>query len=129
MTKNVKKILVVEDEISLKNILSDKLKKEGFKVFSANNGEDGLSMAISKQPDLVLLDIVMPKMDGLTMLKNLRSNEKCKNIGVIILSNLSDNENAMIASQSGASDYMIKTNWSLENVVNKIREYFAKHPE
>ncbi|MDH3353416.1 MAG: response regulator [Nanoarchaeota archaeon] len=127
--KTEKKILIVEDEISLKKALVDKLTREGFEVLEASNGEEGLQIALEEVPDLILLDIVMPKMDGITMFKHLRANKKGRYIGVIILSNLADNERSIAAMGIGAHDYLIKTNWSLRDVLKKIRKYFAEHPE
>jgi len=87
---NKKKILIVEDEEPLKLTLKKKFKNEGFSVLEATNGEDGLKLTQEKKPDLILLDIVMPVMDGMTMLKKLRKQDFGKEMPVILLTNLAD---------------------------------------
>lgn len=123
-----KKILIIEeieDDASLRAVIHDKLSREGFGVIEAKDGEEGLALALSEKPDLILLDIVMPKMDGVTMLKKLReANEWGKNIPVILLTNLSaDNEkmNQMITDYEPAY-YLVKSNWSLHDLIEKIKE-------
>ena len=118
-----KKILIVEDETALLNILYNKLTREGFEVLSANNGEEGLEMAIKNRPDLILLDIVMPVMDGITMLKKLRTeSEWGKDVKVIMLTNLSDSEKVAEAVLYGFHSYLVKSDWKIEDVVKKVRE-------
>ena len=119
--ENKKKILIVEDETSLRNALSDKLRLEGFIVLEAKNGEEGLDVALRDHPDLILLDIIMPKMDGLTMLKKLREDVWGKNTKVILLTNLSDNEKVSEALLQGSYDYLVKSDWKIGDVVAKIR--------
>ncbi len=115
-------ILIVDDEISLLNALRDKLTHENFVTLEAKNGEEGLALALSAHPDLILLDIVMPKMDGMTMLKKLREDAWGKNVKVIMLSNLSDMKNVVDAIQQESYDYLVKSDWKLEDVVTKVRE-------
>ena len=119
--ENKKKILVVEDEMSLRNALRDKLGLEGFIVLEAKNGEEGLDVALRDHPDLILLDIIMPKMDGLTMLKKLREDVRGKNTKVILLTNLSDNEKVSEALLQGSYDYLVKSDWKIGDVVAKVR--------
>ncbi|MFA6215433.1 MAG: response regulator [Patescibacteria group bacterium] len=121
--KKAKKILVVEDEPTLVKAIETKLVKLGFEVVTAANGEEGLRQARSENPDLILLDIIMPVMDGLTMLKELR---KTSDVPVIILSNLSSDEKLSEALRSGSHDYLIKTNYSLEEVAEKINKVLAE---
>ncbi len=116
------KILVVEDEPALIGVLDDKLTREGFSVIRAMDGEVGLKMVSDEKPDLILLDIIMPKMDGITMLKKLRESEDGKNIPVIILTNLSDSEKNTEMTEKGVLDFLIKTNWKLDDVVKKIKQ-------
>lgn len=115
----MKKILVVEDEKPLSIALTNKLKKEGFEVAVASNGEEGLSKFNQFKPDLILLDIVMPVMDGLTMLEKLR---KTSDIPVIILTNLSSPDKIYSAIKSGSFDYLTKSNYSLKDVVEMINK-------
>jgi len=119
--ENKKKILIVEDETSLRNALRDKLMLEGFITLEAKNGEEGLDVALRDHPDLILLDIIMPKMDGLTMLKKLREDVWGKNTKVILLTNLNDNEKVSEALLQGSYDYLVKSDWKIEDVVTKIR--------
>lgn len=117
-----KKILIVEDDHPLRNAIKDKLSKEDFEILEAKNGTDGLATALEQQPDLILLDIIMPKMDGMTMLKKLRADDKGKNIPVIILTNLSDDKKVAESTEGGAYDYLIKSDWKIEDVVAKVKE-------
>ncbi|OGH71913.1 MAG: hypothetical protein A3G00_00140 [Candidatus Magasanikbacteria bacterium RIFCSPLOWO2_12_FULL_43_12] len=120
--ENKKTILVVEDEISLLNALCDKLTRENFAVLEAKNGEEGLEVALREHPDLILLDIIMPVMDGITMLKKLREDAWGKNAKVIILTNLSDNEKVAEALEQKSQEYLVKSDWKIEDVVAKVRE-------
>lgn len=117
-----KKILIVEDEESLLKLLSESFIENGIDVLGAVDGEQGLKMALEEHPDLILLDIILPKMDGITMLKKLREDERGKDVKVIILSNLSDSERVEEAMQKGVYDYLIKSNWNLADVINKVKE-------
>jgi DNA-binding response OmpR family regulator len=117
-----KKILIVEDESSLRNILSEKLKIEGFDVSEAKNGEEGLTVAFEKKPDIILLDVIMPKMDGVTMLEKLREDKWGKKVPVIILTNLSSGTENTKAIEKKVSSFLVKTDWRLEDVVRKIKE-------
>ncbi|OGI26051.1 MAG: hypothetical protein A3J76_05605 [Candidatus Moranbacteria bacterium RBG_13_45_13] len=120
--ENKKTILIVEDEISMLNALRDKFTREGFEVLEAKNGEEGLEIALRDHPDLILLDIVMPKMDGMTMLKRIRADAWGKDVKVIILTNLSDNEKTAAALAQGSYDYLVKSDWKIEDVVAKVKE-------
>lgn len=115
------KILVVEDEAPISEVLSDRLKNEGFDVAVADDGEKGLKMAIDFKPDLILLDILMPNKGGLSMLEALRATEEGKNIPVMMLTNLSGSEDMNKALELGAFDYMVKSDWDISYVVNSIR--------
>lgn len=117
-----KKILIVEDEPPLRNALRDKLSRENFAVLEAKNGEEGLEIALRERPDLILLDIIMPVMDGITMLKKLRGDDWGKNAKVIMLTNLSDDESLANAIAQGSHEYLVKSDWKIEDVVAKIRE-------
>ena len=123
--ENKKTILIVEDEVSLLNALRDKLTHEGFSALEAKNGEEGLEVALREHPDLILLDIIMPKMDGMTMLRKLRNeNEWGKSIPVIILTNLTSADEARNRdiTELEPSYYLVKADWKLEDVVSKIKE-------
>lgn len=115
-------ILVVEDEPSLANALREKFVREGFTVTVAFNGEEGLATALRDKPDMILLDIVMPVMDGLTMLTELRKDPWGKDARVIMLTNLSDALRVSDAVDHGVYDYLVKSDWKLEDLVAKVRE-------
>lgn len=115
-----KTILIVEDEQMLLRALTDKLTHTGFNVLQAVNGQEGLEAAKGQHPDLILLDIVMPVMDGLTMLEKMLSDENAKKIPVIILTNLAGTDTILKAKELGNYSYLIKTDWTLDEVVKKI---------
>lgn len=121
-----KKILIVEDDTSLRNALSEKLSYEGFSAFEAENGIVGFEVALRERPDLILLDVIMPKMDGLTMLSKLREDSWGKNAQVIMLTNVSDGESVLKSLNQAAFDYLIKSDWKLEDIVRKIRDRLEK---
>ena len=121
MTITEKKILIVEDEPDLLGILADKFTKEGFKVTTARDGEEGLTAVASDKPDVILLDIIMPRLDGMSMLKKMRVEPANKDIPVIILTNLADSDVVVNSLEHGVFDYLIKTDWQLTEVVNKVK--------
>jgi len=118
----MKKILFIEDEFSLQKTLGEFLRKNGYEVVSALDGETGLRVAKEKLPDLILLDLILPRKHGLDVLKELKSNKKTKDIPVIILTNLESLEDVQKAIELGATTYLVKANYSLEEVVEKIKE-------
>ena len=114
-----KKILIVEDSKSYLLVLSQALEKEGFTVFSAEDGEKGLALAEKENPDLVLLDITMPKMDGITMSKKLK--EAGIQAPIIFLTNMSDLKHISDATET-ATDYIIKADINMEGIVARVKE-------
>jgi len=128
MTKNTekKKILIAEDEESMLQALTDSFKSANFDVFGARNGEEGLKIALKEHPDIILIDILMPLMDGIAMLKKIRADNWGKNVPAIILTNLSDMEKIAEAVENNICDYLIKTDCSLENIVKKVKKLI--HP-
>jgi len=119
------KILVIEDEASLQKSLLEFLKEEKFEVVGASDGEMGLVMAKKEKPDLVLLDIILPKKDGYDVLRELKQDESLKKIPVILLTNLESPEDIQRAFELGATTYLVKSNYKLEDVVKKIKETLA----
>jgi len=115
------KVLIVEDEEILLTALSEELKQEGFQVVGAKDGIEGVEKAQSEKPDLVLLDLVMPRLDGIGALKQMKDNPEIKDIPVVILTNLSDYDKISDALSLGAMDYLVKANYRLEELVNKIK--------
>jgi DNA-binding response OmpR family regulator len=117
-----KKILIVEDEAPMRRAVKDKFSREGFTVFEARNGKEGLDAALKEHPDLILLDVLMPIMDGLEMLQHVRADEWGKNVPIVLLTNFSDIDKIAKALEDGASDFLVKSEWKLEDVVLKVKE-------
>lgn len=125
MENNNKKILVVEDDAFVMDIYRTKLTREGFAVAEAKNGVEAVKYLEKNMPDLMLLDIVMPYMDGLAVLEKMNENEKWKNIPVILLTNLSQKEEVERCLRLGAKDYLIKSHFTPAEVVEKIRTHLT----
>jgi CheY-like chemotaxis protein len=121
-SENKKTILVVDDDENLRLVLTDKLKSEGFNVLDAKNGEEGLQKALEMQPDLILLDILMPIMSGWEMFAKLRKNEHGQKSKVIMLTVIEDIESIARAMQDENSGYLIKTEQSPESIVEKVKD-------
>ena len=119
-----KTILIVEDEVPLSRALEKKLQQEGFNVLTAANGEEGLKTSLAEIPDLILLDIVMPVMDGVTMLDKLKKDPEGRRIPVIMLTNLTSSEKLSESQDNGVFGYLIKADWSLDDVLKKINQVF-----
>ncbi len=120
-----KNILLIEDDVFLANIYKTKFEMEGFKVTVAENGEAGLEAARTKAPDLILLDILLPKMDGFTVLKKIKEDEKIARVPVILLTNLGQKDDVDKGLQLGASDYLIKAHFKPSETVAKVRKILA----
>lgn len=118
-----KKILIVEDEEELLEMYKTKLSSCGYEVFVANNGDLGYLMAENNIPDLILLDIIMPKVDGYSMLRKLKKSKITDKIPVIIFSNLSQKEEIEKGFKLGARDFIIKTNITPSQLAEKVKEY------
>jgi len=115
------KILFVEDEPNLQKAISEVLVQEGYKVFGAADGEEGLAMAKKEEPNLILLDLILPKKDGFEVLKELKADEKLKNIPVIVLTNLEGVGDVEKALELGATTYLVKANYDLEDVLKTVK--------
>jgi DNA-binding response OmpR family regulator len=120
--ENQKHVLIVEDDEFLANIYKKKFEVEGFKVSSSNNGEKGLEDAKKKIPDIILLDILMPKLDGFAVLTELKKNSQTKDIPVILLTNLGQKDDVEKGIEMGAVDYLIKVHFKPSEVVEKVRK-------
>lgn len=121
-----KKILLIEDDENLIRSFNDFISKEGFEFKNAVNGEEGINLAKQEKPDLILLDIVIPKKSGFDVLQELKSDEALKNTPVIILTNLEEEKDIEKALSLGAYTYLVKANYSLEEIVKKIKEVLEK---
>ena len=120
------KVLIVEDEDVLVRVLQEKFEEENFKVAIATDGAAVLSMAEKFKPDVILLDILLPKMNGLEVLAQLKKDDNLKNIPVVIMSNVDNDERIKKGLSLGAVGYMVKTQHPINEVVEKVNEYIAK---
>lgn len=114
-------IMIVEDDSFVMDIYKTKLSQEGFSVIEAENGVEALKKLKNEKPDILLLDIVMPYMDGLEVLKKIKENEDTKNIPVVLLTNLSQKEEVDKGMELGAMDYLIKSHFTPSEVLEKIK--------
>ena len=121
---NNKKVLVVEDEATLQKALNDVLIQEGYDVLSALDGALGLELALKEELDLILLDIILPKMDGFEVLKKLK--EEGSQTPIIILTNLSDINDIQKALDLGATTYLVKADFHLSDVLKKVKETISE---
>ncbi len=121
-----KTILFIEDESALQKTIGDFLHADGYEVIHALDGEIGLKIAKEKNPDLILLDLILPKVKGLDVLKMLKENNQTKDIPVIIMSNLDDMASVEKAIELGARAYLVKAQYSLEELANKIKTIFSE---
>ena len=119
-------VLVIEDDTFLSNIYKTKFEMEGFKVITAEDGEAGLKEAQKKKPDIILLDILLPKMDGYLVLENLKKDPETKNIPVIMLTNLGQKDDVEKGLEQGAVDYLIKAHFKPSEVVDKVNKILKK---
>ena len=115
------KIAIIEDEEILAKILKEKLEKEKFEVGIAVNGEEAMPLIERFQPDIIILDLILPRKSGLDVLRELKARSDLKPIPVIVLSNLGDDENIKEALQLGAEDYLVKTQHPINEVIEKIK--------
>lgn len=126
MAKKAKKVLIVDDEFSILDIYSTALSAEGFEVMTAVNGEEGLQRALNETPDLILLDILMPMVDGFTMLEKLRAaNDYGKNVPVIMLTNLSASTEDIMKKVAKTEPvfYVVKSSLTPTELVKKLKEW------
>ncbi len=115
-------ILIIEDEPTLQKTLTDALGQEGYEVKNALDGEEGLKAARETKPDLILLDLILPKMDGFEVLDELKKAEATKAIPVIVLTNLESTQDIEKALTLGATTYLVKANYDLKDVIEKVKE-------
>ena len=125
MDTRKRKILLVEDDTALASVYRSRLELEGFDVCEANNGEDALSLAVSEHPDLILLDVMMPKISGFDVLDILRNTPETTNIRVIMLTALSQPKDKERAEQLGVDDYLVKSQVVIGGVVERVRYHLG----
>ena len=125
MDTRKRKILLVEDDTALASVYRSRLELEGFDVCEANNGEDALSLAVSEHPDLILLDVMMPKISGFDVLDILRNTPETTNIRMIMLTALSQPKDKERAEQLGVDDYLVKSQVVIGDVVERVRYHLG----
>lgn len=118
-----KKILIIEDEKILRDMYAQKLSRAGFEVLSVAGAEEGLEAAKKEKPDLILLDILLPKENGIFFLKKLRRDPKICQSEVVAFSNFDDSDTREEAKKLQVKDYLIKTDYTPREIVEKIKEY------
>lgn len=119
------KILVAEDDKFLSNAYRVKLEREGYEVKMVSDGGEVFKALETFTPDLIILDLVMPKMDGFLVLEYLQKSKKSNNIPVIVASNLGQSEDIVKATKLGAKDYIVKTDLSMKKVAEKIKKIIS----
>jgi len=122
MKKTIARILLVEDDRILRRAVETTLRRHGFNVVAADDGEKALRLAKTEVPRLVLLDLIIPKVQGFEVLRRLKQNPKTASIPVLILSNLGQESDVKQAMDLGAVDYLVKANLSLDQLVKKVGE-------
>lgn len=118
----MQKVLMVDDDAIFLKTIIEKFSDPRISIFTAKDGEEGLALALKEHPDLILLDLAMPKMDGLTMLGKLRDDEWGKNAQVLLLTNLMDIERVSKALDKGAFEYLVKQDWTSEDIARRVKE-------
>lgn len=128
MGVNMTKILLVEDDKSLREIYGVRLMAEGYQIVSADDGEDGLSKAVKERPDLIISDIMMPKISGFDMLDILRSTPETKDIKIIMMTALSSEDQRSRGVSLGANRYLVKSQVGIEDVVRTVHDVLGDAP-
>jgi len=127
MTEEKNKILLIEDDTMVVRMYQRKLEKDGFKVTLAFNGAEGIEALKKERPDIVLLDIMMPKVNGIETLKTIKANPAYKDLPVIMLTNLGDRpEDVKNCKKLGATDYWVKANMPIKKITEGIKKILAK---
>ena len=124
-----RKIVIVEDEAVQQKLLSEAFQSAGFTVITAANGKDGLEAVLRDKPDIVTLDIAMPEMNGLEMLKKLREDPWGATVPVVVLSNFDDSEKVAESLSQGVQYYLVKINATVDDIVKKVQEALAQHEQ
>lgn len=120
-----KKIFLVEDDQFIVRAYKDSLERAGFEVVVAFDGVEATEKLKSMTPDLILLDIIMPLKNGFEVLSELKADDRLKNVPVVVLSNLGQDSDIKKGKELGAVDYMVKANYSMQEVIDKVKQYLA----
>lgn len=122
-----KTILIIEDDVFLGDLMAKKLEDSGFKVVKAIDGREGLEKAATIKPNLILLDLILPGMDGFEVLKKIKDNPQTSSIPVIILSNLGQREDIERGFDLGAQDYLVKAQFTPDEIVERVKKPLEAH--
>jgi CheY-like chemotaxis protein len=120
------KVLLIEDDRFLRTILEKRLRGEQIKIISAGDGEEALQKVLTEYPDLILLDLILPKRSGFSFLAEINKDVNLKKIPIIVLSNLGQPEDIQRAKEYGVKEYFVKANLSLEQLVKRIKDYMTE---
>ena len=125
LSESSKKVLVIDDDEALVTALNERLTDAGYKVSSASDGQKGLDVALETHPDLIILDVAMPVMNGWDALTALRADGWGKDARVVMLTNSDDMENVSHAIDQGTTEYLIKGSWTLDDIVAKVSQMIS----
>lgn len=120
------KVLIVEDDKFLRELINRKLQTEGFETFLAIDGEIGLQLVEKERPDIILLDLILPGINGFEVLAKIKENERIKDIPIIIFSNLGQKDDIEKGIGLGAADYLVKAHFTPNEIIEKIKEVLIK---
>ncbi|MBI5078336.1 MAG: response regulator [Candidatus Yonathbacteria bacterium] len=123
MDEHKKKILIIEDDEHISKIYDLKFSKEGYKTIFVTNGEEGMEKIITEKPDLVILDLMLPKKDGFMVLEEVKKNPEFAKIPILVLSNLGQKIDQDRALALGAKEYLVKVEYSMQEVVDRAKSY------
>lgn len=119
--EKIRTVLIVEDELSLRRILKTELEKQGIAVLEADNGETAMRLAMNEHPDLILLDVIMPKMHGITFLEKVKNDEWGKRVPVIVLTNFAEDPKVVEAVREGKCELLSKTDVKLSEIIETVK--------
>lgn len=123
---HMQKILIVEDEKAMAEVLRDEFALHHYDLSIAKNGEEAIKKIQSWNPDLVLLDLLLPRMDGFSVLKEMKADEELRNVPVIVLSNLGQDDDIKLAMSLGAVDYFVKAQHPIKEIIQKVQKYLTQ---
>lgn len=123
MADTKKKVLIIEDDEHVSKVYDIKLKMENIDTTIARDGDEGVKICSAEKPDLILLDLMLPKKDGFEVLEEIKKNDDCKHAPVFILSNLGQQSDIDKAKNLGAAEYMVKADTKISDIVDKVKSY------
>jgi len=126
MEKIEKTVLIVEDDPSLREMLKKKFEEKGYRVEEAENGEKAIEKAKEIVPNIILLDVILPKKDGYEVIREIRADKSVSNMPILLLTNLESSADVDKALRLGVTNYLVKSDYTLEEVVEKVREMLER---